>query len=579
MSTLRWTDWEDDPLRKAKEDDRIVLLTLAASWCRFSNELLATTFQDPTVIAELEKNFIPVLVDPDRRPDLDSRYNMGGWPSIAFVSPEGNIITGDNFLTAAELLSMLQRVRSYYDKHRDEIAKGVMSKWTPKIDERTGDDVGLCRQLVDDVVHSILDKFDHRYGGWGETQKFAHPESIDFAMIQYAKTGDTRMKDIVMLTLSNMMEGGIHDLVDGGFFRFSTTRDWRVPNFEKVLDNNAARLCCFLEAYQIFAVEGYRKAAQGIVRWMRTSMLDTETGAFFGSQGDHPDYYAADKEGRKHITPPRVDRTIYTNWNAIAITSLLRASVILQNDECRELGMNALRFLLKKLYSEKHGMYHYWDGTYHLPGMLSDQAYMIRALVTASQFTGDADLLIPAENLAERLLETHRAPGGGFFDLEHSSRATGALRRRNRSILENAVLAEALTRLSYLSKREEFRDVAKETLEAFVSDYKEYGHFVAGYARAVDLFLYEPIVVTIVGDRQSGLAKALRHAAQCKYVPSRIVQALDPELDPILISRSGYEASSNAKAYMSLGKKTLGVFEDPDELALRMEELEASRRD
>nr|HMQ23929.1 hypothetical protein [Planctomycetota bacterium] len=283
---------------------------------------------------------------------------------------------------------------------------------------------------------------------------------------------------------------------------------------------------------------------------------------------------------RKRREPPRIDTTIYCNWNAMTITSLLRASVILERDDLRTVALEALHFLLEHLYAEREGMYHYWDGTYHLPGVLSDQAYMIQALVIASQFSGDADLLLPAEHIANLLLETHRAPGGGFYDLP--PRGVGAsagpsLRRRNRSILENAVLAEALTRLSYLSRRDDYRDVARETLQSFVRDYRQYGYYVAGYARAVDLFLYEPLVVTIVGKRDDPLSVAFRSAAQRIYVPSRIVQMLDPDMDPILLQRSGLPVAEAPRAYLSLGRTTRGGFSGPDDLAARMLEIEAGR--
>jgi uncharacterized protein YyaL (SSP411 family) len=203
---------------------------------------------------------------------------------------------------------------------------------------------------------------------------------------------------------------------------------------------------------------------------------------------------------------------------------------------------------------------------------------MVLALVDAAQFTGDSDLLLPAEDLAETLIEKQRAQSGGFFDIPLDPHNQGSLRRRNRSILENAVIAEALTRLAYLSRRDEFMRIARATLEAFARDYKEYGYYVAGYARAVDLFFYEPLAITVVGDRASPAGIALRAAAQRPYVPSRIVQALDPKHDPILIKRSGYPATERPVAYLCVGKTTKAAVEDPDELMKKMGEIEESRR-
>ena len=571
MAALDWASWDDDPLTRAGDEDKIVLLFLGPAWCRFTREMCESTFRDPKIIRAVQQDFVPVLVDADRRPDLDSRYNMGGWPTVSFVSPEGELIAGENFMTAQELLPLLGKVCSYYRKHREDIAAGIEIQWKPgRIAER--EEPTLDPDLADEVIASMLEKFDHRFGGWGSTQKFAHPESLDFALVQYSRTSDERMSEVVRLTLTNMMEGGIHDSIEGGFFRYSTTPDWRVPHYEKVLDNNALRLSCFTEAYQVFGDKGYKKAAEGIVDWMLTIMRDPETGALCGSQGDSEAYFGKDAEGRKRVESPILDKTIYTNWNAMAIFSLLKASVVLERPEIREQAMEILGFLMDRLYSEREGMYHYWDGTYHLPGFLSDQAYMIRTLIAASQCAGDADLLLPAERLADLLLEKHRAPGGGFYDLPESGHNRGALRKRNRSILENSVLAEALTRLAYLSHSAKYRTVAEETLLAFSNDYREYGYFVAGYARAVDLFLKDPVVVTIVGDRDSSLAQALRGAAQRSYVASRIVQTLDPAHDPVLLERSGLEPTERAKAWLSRGQDRLGSFEDPDELAKRMGE-------
>ncbi len=575
---ISWLDWEDDPLARAAQEDRLVLLLLVAPWCRFCKDFESGPLADARVSSIVGEDFVPVRVDADRRPDLDARFNLGGWPTLAVVLPDGRLLGGIQWREADEVAAFLQRARELWRNDRARVDAAEAPALASE--ERAQRLEGLSHQLVDDVVAAILDNFDHRYGGWGEGQKFAHPEAIDFAMVQYSKTKSEELRDVVERTLDHMAKGGIHDHEGGGFFRFSTTRDWRIPHTEKVLEGNAMTLRCFLEAWQLFQKDEYRVAAESIITWLSTTMRDPKTGCFFGSQGDDPEYYGLSNELRKRREPPRIDTTIYCNWNAMTITSLLRASVILERDDLRTVALEALHFLLEHLYAEREGMYHYWDGTYHLPGVLSDQAYMIQALVIASQFSGDADLLLPAEHIANLLLETHRAPGGGFYDLP--PRGVGAsagpsLRRRNRSILENAVLAEALTRLSYLSRRDDYRDVARETLQSFVRDYRQYGYYVAGYARAVDLFLYEPLVVTIVGKRDDPLSVAFRSAAQRIYVPSRIVQMLDPDMDPILLQRSGLPVAEAPRAYLSLGRTTRGGFSGPDDLAARMLEIEAGR--
>ena len=119
---------------------------------------------------------------------------------------------------------------------------------------------------------------------------------------------------------------------------------------------------------------------------------------------------------------------------------------------------------------------------------------------------------------------------------------------------------------------------AIRTLESFSNDYKEFGYYVAGYGRAVDLVFYEPMVLTIVGDRDSVAAQALRSAAVSTYVPSRIVQMLDPRYDPVLIGRAGYQPEAEPVVYVTVGRTTREVVRSVEEMLRVVEEIEWERR-
>lgn len=574
---IHWLEFTPATMQRAEAADRPIAMVLTVPWCSHCKELLATSFADPAVQTLIRDRFVSVLVDAERRPDVNERYGTGGWPTVAWLTPGGELITNDQYLTAPQLLQRLERVHAYWRDHKLDIQKGIRELWSHQ-NEREPESRGrLSRQMVEDVVDAIYTRFDHRYGGWGEGAKFPHPDAVDFALVQVSKRNDERMHEVVALTLEHMMESPLHDHVDGGFFRFSKTPDWRSPNYEKLLDQNAKVLRAYLEAYQLYGKDSYRRAAEGIVQWMQSQMRDATTGAFYGSQDADQDYYNLDGEQRARREPPTRDRTFYANANALAISNLLKGAAALDKPEWREQAMQALRFLLENLFDGRE-VYHYWDGTYHLPGMLSDQAYLMRALIDASQHTGDADLLLPAEAIAEQAIARQQAPGGGFYDILHDPQSRGSMRRRNRSILENSVMAEALVRLSYLSRRTEFYDHAIATLEAFASDYKEYGYYLAGYGRTVDLIFYEPLFLTIVGDRDSAAASELRRVALSTYVPSRIVQMLDPKHDPILLGRSGYKVEPEPVVYLTVGKSTRSMVRTPAELQKAIEEIEWQRR-
>ena len=195
---------------------------------------------------------------------------MGGWPTVAFLTPKGDLITGTSFLEPGELLELLERVVAFYGGHRDEIEVNLREQWAAKEKlERSRlrrEHSVLQPSIVADDWSSILEAYDPEFGGWGKGQEFPHPEWIDFTLVQFAKTRDPKMGEIVVKTLDQMMKGGIHDPVDGGFFRYSTTRDWRVPHFEKVLESNATRLCFYMEAAEVFGREDYLEIGRASCR-------------------------------------------------------------------------------------------------------------------------------------------------------------------------------------------------------------------------------------------------------------------------------------------------------------------------
>jgi uncharacterized protein YyaL (SSP411 family) len=577
MTDIRWQHFDSTTIAEAARSDRPVLLVITVPWCQHCRRLLSTTFADARVQRAVEQGFVPVHVDAERRPDVNQRFGTGAWPTIAWLTPHGELVTHTNFLEVDELCAQLERVRKAWRDRKQDIEKGLHDLWAHagRPAERGGD--RLRRQMTEDVTDAIYEKLDHRHGGFGESSKFPHPEAIDFALVQVSKRGDPRMREVVELTLDRMLASPLRDHVHGGFFRYSRTPDWHTPDYEKLLDQNTLVLRACLEAYQVFEKGDYREAAEGIVDWMLTSMRDRTTGAFAGSQdGDH-DYFTASAAERARHPAPSIDRTIYCHANALAVSGLLKAAAVLGKPSWRELAMTTLNFLLTNLYDGRE-VYHYWDGTYHLPGMLGDQAHLIRALIDAAQNTGDSDLLLPAEAIAEAAIAHQKSPTGGFYDILQDPHHHGSMRRRNRSILDNATMAESLVRLSYLSRRPELGDEAIAALESFADDYKEYGYNVAGYGRAVDLVFYEPLFVTVVGDRDCAAAAALRHAALTTYVPSRIVQTLDPTRDPILLGRSGLDAGERPRAYVAVGRDVQGVAEDGAELLALIARVEMERR-
>ncbi|MCC7013205.1 MAG: thioredoxin domain-containing protein [Planctomycetes bacterium] len=572
---MEWLEWSDEAFATARKRGAPVLLYLKASWCRWCRELETRVFDDPRVVATLASQFVAVRVDKDRRPDIDARYSRGGWPTIAYLDESGELIARDSFLEADELLARLDLVAGYWADNKERVRRRLTeaSDACAAPARARGE---LSHQILDDVAHSLLETADPVHGGWGAQHKFPHPEGLDYALLRWSQTGDEAMRKLVLRTLRNMQAGEIHDRVEGGFYRYATAADWSGPHHEKVLDSNAQRLYAYLEGYQALGEASFRETAEGILRWMDETLLDHETGAYRGSQDASAAYaHLATREARRAHGAPACDPTIFTNWNALAASSLFKASAVLDRPELAERARGVLEFLFDELYDERVGMHHYWDGTYHLPGMLTDQAHTLRALIDSVQFSGCTRSLERAEHLAEIAARTLASDDGGFWDMRHDPAAHGSLRRRTRSILENSIQAEALLRLSFFTRELRWQALARETLASFASDYKRHGHLVAGYARAVDLYLHPPVHVTIVGPAERDDTRHLRRAALAPYVASRVVQVIDPLVERGRLERLGlpYEGGAS-RAYVSRGRESYAETSDPLRLPALMTRIE-----
>ncbi len=565
--SLQWLPWDESAFQRSRESDRPILLTIVASWCRHCRDLDEQTFADPEIVRRVHDAYVPVRVDKDRRPDVNARYNCGGWPTIAFLTPDGDLIAGETFLTAAELAPILDRVAPFFHEHRHEIHAKVEELEEIRLRSQERRDLGpLGPAIVEAVGASVLESFDAVHGGFGTGSKFPHPEAIDFALVQFTRHGDERMRDVVVQTLDRMAQGEIYDGVEGGFFRYAQSRDWRLPHTEKVLDSNSARLRFYLEAHQIFGTERYQQTARGILGWLEARLLDSETHCFFGSQDADPEFYGLPIERRRSRTAPRVDRTIYADWNANCASALFLAAVVLDQPRLRTVASGVVDFILDEMFDETRGIYHYWDGTFHLPGLLSDQAYVLRALADAAAHTGSPRYLRAAESLVGVLRTRHMSPAGGFYDLPHDASDMKHPVRRNRSILENSILAEAFARLGSVLRDESLQRSAREVLDSFTGDFRQYGYYAAGYARAVDRVLHPTLQVTVVGTPGEPRAEALRLAALRRYIPDLVVDALDPVVEPERLEACQLPAREEATAFLTLGRASYAEVTDPADM-------------
>jgi len=580
MSSIEWQDWNDETFDRALKEDKPVLLTIFASWCRWCRTMDQESFSNSEVIALVNKHYIPIRVDKDRRPDVNSRYNMGGWPSVSFLTPEGNVITGGTFFETQKLSILLEKIAQSYinDKNRiEETIRNMIEKESASQGNQLPDERPLSLDIIKNVSRSIYSEFDEKYGGFGTGQKFPHSEALSFTILQHFKTNDIKLYGVTTKTLNGMAESKLFDSVGGGFFRFCATRDWRSPHTEKLLETNVRLLDNYLDAYVVMNRSTYREIAQQTVSYICTHLWDGTNHAFWGSQDADDDYYQMETVDRRDRKPPQVDRTIYTNLNALAASVFFKAGAILDDPLLQQMATSALDFVLEKMYSRNKGVYHYFDTSRHIMGILNDQIFLCHALMRAVEYMGDNKYLDVIHDLIETIIQKQASEEGGFYDITRQRSAHGSLTRQNKSIMENAVMASVLIKYYYLTFDERYLELAEKTLQAFARDYHLYGYFTAGYAEVVDLFFYKPLYVIILGNKEDKVTARLRKAATEIYLPSRIVQTIDPETEPELVERMKFPIGKEPKAYVCLEQSCHAAVDDPDELKNVMTVIDSNR--
>src|SRR4051812_41149826 len=151
---IEWRPWGADAFAQAARDRKPVLLSITAAWCRACQEMDRTTYADAAVAAIVGDRFVAVRVDADRRPDINERYNLGGWPTTAFLTPRGDIMTGGTFVPVDRMAGVLERVATEYtEKLATEHTDRTESPATDYTDNTDFTD-NLATEYTDDTESS-----------------------------------------------------------------------------------------------------------------------------------------------------------------------------------------------------------------------------------------------------------------------------------------------------------------------------------------------------------------------------------------------------------------------------------------
>ena len=484
-SRIAWEPWTAAACARAAAERRPVLLSLTASWCHGCDVMDAVTYADPRVGAAVAESFVPVRVDTDRRPDVNSRYNLDGWPTTALLTPGGEILTGSTYLTPDAMLVMLETTRTAFAGRYDELMARAdqaarLRRGTPP-SVRYEPDGEAPRWLAS----RMLDEEDREHGGFGAGGKFLPSAPMRLALSWSATARDERVGALAARTLDAVCWGGLFDEVDGGLFRYAANRDFTRPHTEKLLEDQAAFVPVLLDATGLTRGPAYRQRAADIMRYVQRTLFDAAAGAFFASQCADDEYYALSGSIRATMDPPRVDRTAFTDLNAQAIVAWLHAARSLEDADLERIAVRAADRVLVPAFEEDQGFRH-WDGPGAPSCLLGDQIHGVWALLHLSAATRRPEYLALADRaMGVAIRRLWDARNGGFFDRAMEADDVGLLRDSRKPLALNSLAARALSRLEEMTGTGGLKARARETLGALTANYRADGLGAAPYALAV----------------------------------------------------------------------------------------------
>ncbi len=556
---IDWLPWGQEAFSKAQADNKPVLLAVSAVWCYWCHVMDETTYSDPAVAGFIGQNFIAVRVDSDHRPDVNTRYNVGGWPTTAFLTGHGGFIGGATYLPPDQFLAMLAEVKDAYQEDKPRVYEHAreMLRLRKEQTARVAAGPEIDAGLLDRAARTIAGAYDPANGGFGEQPKFPNSHILALLTHLVRTTGEDFYRLMLRKTLDRMAEGSLWDREEGGFFRYCAGADWSQCQREKMLEDNLHLARVYLDAWSVLDEPRYRQIAEGALDYLLNNLLDDGAPLLRGSQGAHSDYFALTLDARQAQPAPPVDPSAYAASNALAVSLFLEASYTLDRPRLRQHGLDLLTVLDRAVQDGRFS--HVFDPTAsgQGPAFLADWASLLDALVIAHGSTGDQAYLQRAKSVAVEIVDRFAdQANGGFFDTELDPRAAGYLREREKPCADNLAAALAFMKLSWAASNDDYRGVAEATLSAFANTFRENGEFVGAYGLLVDLWLHRPLEITVegaIGD--PGTLQLLQAAANVPYASLQIWPALAEDWEP------------PARALVCLDTLCLPPVTDPDKLA------------
>ncbi|UKF79954.1 thioredoxin domain-containing protein [Clavibacter californiensis] len=440
---VEWRPWGEEAFAEARRRDVPVLVSVGYSTCHWCHVMARETFSDPALASRLNEGFVAIKVDREEHPEVDAALitaagaftDQLGWPLNVFTTPEGRTFHAGTYSPPEpraghpSFRQVLDAVADAWTTRRDQVEHGAgqLSAAIREASERGSVASPLPDAAALDRVAAELASFeDAEHGGFGSAPKFPVAPVVlllDTLATAGALTPEraTATAALVRRTLEAMAGSDLRDPVEGGFFRYSTRRDWSEPHYERMLYDNAL----LLDAY---ARAGDEEVAAGIVAFLMGT-LRRASGGFASAQDSESTvggrrveggYYALDAAGRAAEEPPAVDGKVLTGWNGLAIGALARAGRAFGRGEWIHVARAAADMLLQEHVRADGALVRASIDGRMSPAVatLEDHGMLADGLLALALATGEVGYAVRARGIVDALITTadaHPQPGAAGF--------------------------------------------------------------------------------------------------------------------------------------------------------------------
>ena len=323
---VEWYPWGAAALAKARRENKPLFISIGYFTCHWCHVMARESFSNPEIAALLNTHFVSIKIDREQRPDLDAAYiqyvtltrGQAGWPLSVWATPDGAPFFGGSYFPPHDgrgrpgMSRLLTRVAAVWEEDEAGIRKTAGNAVAAL--RRVSDSVEPLKELDAHPLGKARSQYaavyDDLQGGFGPAPKFPQPARLLFLL----QDGEDASVDMALNTLDRMAAGGIHDQLGGGFHRYSTDFEWRVPHFEKMLYDQALIARAYLVAWRVTREERYAVTARATLDFALDGMRNGLGGFYSALGADSP--VAGDAAGR-------MEEGAYYTWSWKELTDVL----------------------------------------------------------------------------------------------------------------------------------------------------------------------------------------------------------------------------------------------------------------